>query len=201
MSKNRFRVLMIIAYLTGLVTAIQAQEVANRRISIWKDGREYTVMHANGIYLANSDQGYEGDESRGVILLLADGSTVGFAMSEQPCITLTVEELEMTTRNGEGIAYDAQLVRRIFFGDVTSTSVGEQLAKPDSNVTFTLNDGYLTANGLKAGERVMLYSMDGKMLQLATATNGTTRLVLPEGMRAMIVKTESGKAFKWMFGR
>lgn len=142
--------------------------------------------------------GAKADE--GVVLLLTDGSTVGFAFDEKPVLVIG-DSLFMKTASQE-VAYPYSAIRRIVFGDVPliPDAIERVSDAPKSNVSFRLGDGGIEVMGLQCGERVSVYSMNGTLIgtSAASANDSSVSFSLGRDGGVYIVRTSSGKTFKFI---
>ena len=130
----------------------------------------------------------------GVILLLQDNSKVGFVFSQTPVIK-TGATLEIKTSK-ENVTYDYSNVKSVYFGDVATTTIGS--ANTTVKSMFRLTSAGLEVEGLKQGEKISIYSIDGKLINTATATNGGACVTLPDSKSSVyVVRTSNGTSFKF----
>lgn len=134
----------------------------------------------------------------GVVLLLNDGTNLGFAFSAKPVIT-TAETLELSITNGERVSYNYQDVKYVYFGKV-STGIDNVRSDVARRVTFHVEGQMLRVEGLSAGERVTAYTTDGRRVdsRRADADGSSLTLSLPSsGHNIYIIKTSTGVSFKF----
>ena len=136
----------------------------------------------------------------GVLLQLADGSTVGFAFSEKP-VLVTGDSLRMKTTSQE-VAYPYSNIKRVVFGDVpvTPDAIARVNNEPGTTVSFRISDGGVEVSGLQRGERVSVYGINGAMMVSSVASSDGASVNLPlakDGSKVYIVRTSSGKSFKF----
>lgn len=139
---------------------------------------------------------------QGVLLLLTDGSSVGFTFSQKPKMIVGSDELQLLASTGDEIAYPYSRVKRTYFGDITTTGINRVTAgKTTPSVLFKSTADGIEVEGLKAGERVTVYGIDGTTVASATAANdgGTVYLQIPFRSRAVyIVRTTGGISYKFL---
>ena len=132
----------------------------------------------------------------GVILLLQDGSKIGFVFSKKPVVK-TGTMLEIKTANEE-VSYEYSSVKDVSFGDVVATSVQ---TVNDSNAVknlFRLTADGIEVEGLNPKETVSLYSIDGKLINKVMSKNGKAEVSLSCSDKSVyIVRTSSGASFKF----
>lgn len=137
----------------------------------------------------------------GVLLKLAGGSTVGFAFAEKPVIA-TGDSLVMRTSTGT-VAYAYNEISRIEFGNVpmTPNAVSTPTEETKSCVNFRITGTGIDVAGLRRGERVAVYTINGTKVAGASASagNSTVSLQLPQaGGNIFIVRTSTGVTFKFI---
>lgn len=148
-----------------------------------------------GCFLPN-EAGAE-EYAEGIVLLLRDGKTVGFALSAKPVIT-TGKELVVRTSLGE-LSYDYSEVQRVYWDKVSVTGINSAKADVKGAVVFRITGGGIEASGLANGERLQLYTTDGVLIDSAeNQSGGTAVLPLPEGKGAYIVRSSSGISYKFI---
>lgn len=136
----------------------------------------------------------------GVLLQLADGSTVGFAFSEKP-VLVTGDSLLMKTTSQE-IAYPYSDIKRVVFGEVpvTPDAIERVNSEPRASVSFRINNGEIEVSGLQRGERVSVYGINGALTASSVASSDDASVSLQlakDGSNVYIVRTSSGKSFKF----
>lgn len=133
----------------------------------------------------------------GVVLLLKNGTTVGFAFSEKPAIVAGTSALTMRTSTGSSIEYAYDSVQRFYFSNSispTSITVPETGAK--TGVTFRVTQDAVEITGLSDGETATLYTADGRQAGKAVAKGGTARLTGAQRGQVYIVHTSTGVNYK-----
>lgn len=137
------------------------------------------------------------EDVEGIVLLLRNGKTIGFALSEKPVIT-TGKELVVRTSLSE-LSYDYSEVQRIYWDKVSITGINSAKADGKGAVVFRITGGGIEASGLARGERLHLYTTDGVLINSAeNQSGGIAVLPLPEGKGAYIVRSSSGISYKFI---
>lgn len=131
----------------------------------------------------------------GVILLLKSGKTVGFAFQDKPTICPR-STLIITSQTGEKVEYDYKDVQRFYWGDVQASSGIKQVK--NGSVVFHLNDNGIKAEGLLKGERVSVYTVDGKIIASASSDSGQVLIPLFSSAKVFIVRTSTGITYKFV---
>ncbi len=136
----------------------------------------------------------------GVVVVLTNGNTVGFAFSEKPVIT-TGENLLLSTRSGKQVSYDYSNVRKVFWGGDFATAIEKVKSKNSQLVKFKINGNNIEALGLPRGERVAVYTVNGSLVTSETSTsdNSIVTLHLPYNQHAVyIIRTSTGVSYKFI---
>lgn len=137
----------------------------------------------------------------GVIVLLKNGTTLGFAFKEKPVI-VTSKELEISTPSRRSISLDYGRVQRVYWGDVTALSIeAPQQDEQKEQVVFRILDNGIEAIGLEKGERVEVFNVAGMKLASAVSntSGGTLQLTLPlTQSQVFIIHTSKGTSYKFI---
>lgn len=148
-----------------------------------------------GGFSTNEARVYE--DTEGIVLLLRNGKTVVFALSENPVIT-TGKELVVKTTLSE-LSYDYNEVQCVYWDKMRITSINSAKADGKSAVVFRVTDGGIEAYGLARGERLQLYTADGALINSTESrSGGTAVLPLPEEKGVYIVRCSSGISYKFV---
>lgn len=142
--------------------------------------------------------------SPGVTFLLKSGQKVSFAFTERPVVMTAADVVSVSTDGVERVSYAYSDVQRILFGEGVPTGISLPQAGGVSDyvshAVFCLSNGGLRASGLKAGERLDIYSLSGSLVVSAKAgADGVAALhlsSLPKGV--LIVRTQGGVSYKLM---
>lgn len=115
-------------------------------------------------------------ENEGVILTQSDGSTIGFAFEQEPKMTFTATDVVIKAGETE-VSYALEGLK-ITFGDTSTTAV-QSVEKAD--VKFGFGKTGLKATGLKAGEVVSVYGLNGACVATAkVSADGQVSVNLPQ---------------------
>ena len=134
--------------------------------------------------LALSSLGIHAEE--GVIIHMQDNSKVGFVFSNEPVL-----------KTGATLVIKTTTVKDVCFGDITTTAIGSVNNNTVKSL-FRLTPSGLEVEGLGQGEQVFIYSLDGKLINMATNTNGKANITLPDNDKSVyVVRTSNGTSFKF----
>ena len=150
------------------------------------------------LFLALSFMGAMANEP-GVTFLFNDGKTASFLFSTQPKVTVGSEELTVSSTDVSSVSYTIANVQRFYFEENIATAIPKADAASSGNhPVFAYAGETVTVSGLKAGERVTVVSVNGKVLQNVQAdSDGKASLHLggvPAGV--YVTSTEGGVSFK-----
>lgn len=145
--------------------------------------------------------------SPGVSFVLKSGGKVSFAFSERPVVQTASDAVSVSVGGTERVSYPYADVARIVFEEVEVDPTGISLplvnggdGAAGSHAVFAFDDGRLVASGLKAGERISVYSLSGGLsASLKAGSDGVATLSLsslPHGVYA--VRTQGGVSYKFM---
>lgn len=146
----------------------------------------------NGIRIVTSDKDAAGKEI-----------TFDFLFTSQPKVTylntydgkeVSISSKDVKSRFGKDeIILDQSKLKSISFMDVSATSISKVNANGRLRVMTTTNG--LDISGLRNGEAVMLYTLDGKLVNSATASaNGNVLLRMPSHKSGTAYIVKVGKA-------
>lgn len=136
----------------------------------------------------------------GVVVVLKNGNTVGFAFTEKPVIE-PGESLVLRTPSGKQVSYDYANVRKVFWGGSTVTAIDNAKSEATHHVQFRIMDNGIEVSGLARGERVTVYTVNGSLITSGTSPSddGILTLYLPAGQRTVyIVRTSTGISYKFI---
>lgn len=121
-------------------------------------------------------------ENEGIILNNQDGTTVGFAFEQEPTLSFTATDVVI--KAGETEVSYAMAGLKITFGETA-----DAIKSIDSaDVKFNLSKGGIQAAGLKSGEAVSVYAVNGAVIATAQAgADGKVAVNLP-GRGVYVVK-------------
>ena len=142
----------------------------------------FLMLIATGIYAED-----------GVVLLLRNGNSVKFAISEKP-VMVTGSTLTMKTTS-ETVDYNYTEIKRSYFGEITS-SIDEVRGNSKSESLFRMTPAGMEVTGLQQGEKVSVYTVGGKLVYSAKSTGSQLNINLPSDRQVYVVKTDNGVSFK-----
>lgn len=105
------------------------------------------------------------DEGDNLVIKTKGGQSVTYYLSARPTVTFSGSNLVLKTSDVE-VNYPIADIVEITFD--LSTEI--QKIKSDSQISFTINGNEIVANGLNKGEKMQLYTVDGKQVA-STTTN------------------------------
>ncbi len=146
--------------------------------------------------------GAKADNVEGLTFLLQSGQTVSFAFTECPKVIVSDEGLRVETDGEERVSYAFDDVKRVYFDNLTPTSIpgvgAEKVQKAASCLQFSCHGGTLTAAGLVPGEVVTVFDLSGRLAAKATAgADGTLSVAVGTFQQGTyVVKAGSGASFK-----
>lgn len=137
----------------------------------------------------------------GVIVLLKNGRSVGFAFEKKPQL-VTAKELNIYTNEDKRVSFEYKDLQRVFFDDVSVTKI-ESVSQTNTanHVIFRLMDNGIEALGLAKGETVNVYNISGIKVGAAKSSmdNGSATIVFPVNEHSVyIVRTNTGVSYKFM---
>lgn len=173
MKQRRNLAILLLAALLALPMVMRAAEV-------------------NGIRVTTSDKDAAGKEI-----------TFDFLFTSQPKVTylntydgkeVSISSNDIKSRFGKDeIILDQSKLKSISFMDVSATSISK--VKTNANLRVMTTTNGLDISGLQNGETVMLYTLDGKLVNSATASaNGNVLLRMPSHKSGTAYIVKVGKA-------
>lgn len=132
-----------------------------------------------------------------VIVTKKTGETVEHKFEVTPKATIEGADIVFDT-DGAKVAYPMSDVANLTFGK-TEVSGIDNITAGESAVAFTLGGGQLGCTGMNPGDRLDIFTMDGRVAATATATAAGEAAVdvsrLPSGV---YVASGAGKSFKFI---
>lgn len=103
-------------------------------------------------------------------VLMKDGTSVCFYLSEQPLVTFVDDAVKIESASEEALV-KRSLVERFEFLAEMPTVIEDVEADNDAGIRegFELTGNAVVVNGLAAGCKVQLFSVDGKAMMFAVA--------------------------------
>lgn len=134
---------------------------------------------------------------KGVVLLLKNDRTLGFAFSEMPTIIIGPQLSIKTSRNT--VSYSYSDVQRIYFDDVQASDIKIITTHDQPNITFHISGDVIEVKGMTSSGTVTVFTMEGKQVLAARADNdGFVSVHIPQGKGVYIMKTSDGVSFKFI---
>lgn len=103
-------------------------------------------------------------------VLMKDGTSVYFLLAEKPYITFQNDEVKIVSDTDEALV-KRTLVERFEFVDEMPTGI-EDVEEEDEQLRakFRLNGDAVYITGLASGSKVVLYAMDGRVVNSSVAS-------------------------------
>lgn len=135
----------------------------------------------------------------GAKLLLRNGEQVCFSFAHHPVIKTSDTEIVLYVDGMEQITCALADVQRVEMIDDVETAINlEGGAADEKTVVFSISNGTMTINGLKAKEAIAVYNVNGaKAVSLKALGNGSLSVPLsslPHGV--CVISTASGISYK-----
>lgn len=157
-------------------------------LTLWAaDGNEI-----NGIHIATNDKDAKGKEITFDFLFTSEPKVTYLNTYEGKQVSISSKDVKSRFGKDE-IILDQSKLKSISFLDVSSTSISKVNGSGGLRV-MQMADGF-DISGLQKGETVMLYTLDGRLVNSATASaNGNVRLRLPVSRSGTAYIVKAGKA-------
>ena len=134
----------------------------------------------------------------GAKLLLRNGEQVCFSFAHHPVIKTSDTEIVLYVDGKEQITCALADVQRVEMIDDVETAINLEGDADKKTVVFSISNGTMTIEGLKAKEAIAVYTVNGvKAVSLKALRNGTLRVPLsslPHGV--CVISTASGISYK-----
>lgn len=136
--------------------------------------------------------------SPGAKLLLRNGEQVCFNFVQHPVIKTSNTDIVLYVDGKEQITCALAEVQRVEMIDDVGTSINLECGADKKTVVFSISNGTMTIDGLKAKEAITVYTINGtKTVSLKALSNGTLMIPLsslPYGV--CVISTASGISYK-----
>ena len=135
----------------------------------------------------------------GVTFLFTNGQKVSFTFASKPEIAVGDNGITISSSNSASVSYTFANVQKFYFeDDVVDAGIQDVKASSDAYPVFSCNNGVITVSGLKAAERVSVYSIGGSKVGEAKADNtGCASVNISDAAKGVyVVSTDSGVSFK-----
>lgn len=135
-----------------------------------------------------------------LVISLSDGSESKFSLADNPLITFNNDTLVVSCA-GDDIAVGIDGVKNYHFVvEQVTTAIERPTVQPNGDdIRPTIAFGEAKFNGLKAGTRIMVYSVEGKAITTVTATTDGQATVdlrsLPKGIYILRTPAKSFKIY------
>ena len=134
----------------------------------------------------------------GAKLLLRNGEQVCFSFAHHPVIKTSDTEIVLYVDDKEQITCALADVQRVEMIDDVETAINLEGGADEKTAVFSISNGTMTINGLKAKEAIAVYNVNGaKAVSLKALGNGSLSVPLsslPHGV--CVISTVSGISYK-----
>ena len=129
-----------------------------------------------------------------LVLTQTNGSVTKFALTDDPVITYKGNDVIVTC--GENVLQTSMAdITDIGFKKEETTGIEETVAASESKTTFSF--GQAGFEGLQPGERVLVYSMDGKVISAIKAdADGRAQVDMNDLQTGVYILRTAKKSFK-----
>ena len=127
-----------------------------------------------------------------LVLEFNNGDKITWKTSELPVVTTQEDNVLITTKKEQSVAYPISNVLKFYIGDDNSTNVSSQNVHKQ---TITVADGRIEIMGLNPYEQCKVFKLNGTLERQTKAnSNGTVRIEgLSSGIHIIKSKSESIK--------
>lgn len=127
-----------------------------------------------------------------LVLEFNNGDKITWKTSELPVVTTQEDNVLITTKKEQSVAYPISNVLKFYIGDDNSTNVSSQNVHKQ---TITVADGRIEIMGLHPYEQCKVFKLNGTLEKQTKAnSNGTVRIEgLSSGVHIIKSKSESIK--------
>ena len=115
-----------------------------------------------------------------LVVHLTDDTSVGFLLAERPRVTFAGDSLRIVSSVAEAALLRSEVRRFEFVADAASSVVDVPTASGECVIT----ENQLSISGLNAGATVRLYSLDGRLLRTAGASDAGVANLSTDGLSA-----------------
>ena len=138
------------------------------------------------------------ESTPGLTILFKNQAKVSFAFASKPEIAVATDGITVTSTTSDVVSYTFDEVQRFYFVDNIETGIQEVKAGSATHPVFSCNNGVITVSGLKAAERVSVFSIGGSKVGEAKADNAGCANVDLSGTTngVYVLSTGSGVSFK-----
>lgn len=134
-------------------------------------------------------------EKTTLVVELSDGTQSEYFLEDEPVLTFTDDSIVVTCNNDVVQFAPDNVVDYHFNTRRVSTDIREAPATNDAEPSFSFSNA--TFSGLKAGTRIMVYTIDGKPVKTITAgQDGTAKIELSSLPRGIYIIRTPNKSFK-----
>jgi hypothetical protein len=134
----------------------------------------------------------------GVTFLFTNGQKASFTFASKPEIAVGTDGLTVSSSNSASVIYTFADVQKFYFEDDILTGIRNVKSETSASPVFSCNKGILAVSGLKASERVSVFSIGGSRVGEAVADNaGCASVDISDVANGVyLVSASSGVSFK-----
>lgn len=122
-----------------------------------------------------------------VVVQMNDNSKVSFRLADDPQLTFDGTRVVMKTKSQQ-LEYLCQNISKVYLADDVSAGINNPVSGDD--LAITISHGMLSADGLSPGQSTTVYSLDGRLLGKAKASqSGSLQMDLNQyGSKIVIIR-------------
>ena len=134
----------------------------------------------------------------GITFRMTNLQEVHFSFDSQPVITSTGDEFTVSLANGDSVTYAISDALYFYVRQKAPTGINSAEATSAAAPVFSYANGVITASGMKAAERLSVYSIEGIQVGMTKAgSDGCASIdISSTGAGVYVVNTGSGASFK-----
>ena len=134
-----------------------------------------------------------------LVVVQTDGTQTAFALEDQPTLSFKGGDVVVASTNKQ-VTFSMQNVANYHFVTKNVTTGIQQVENtPQSNDELTFSPADATVSGLKAGTRLMVFSINGQLIKTFTATeDGKVNVNLTDLVPGVYIIKTPTKSFKVM---
>lgn len=127
-----------------------------------------------------------------LIIETKDGKQVSYRLNTRPVVTFEATDLVLTSSDVQ-VKYPVSDVKELRFASEVTAINGTKVG----NIAFSVNGNEITASGLKGGESLEVYGIDGKAIATASVGADGTAAVNISALGSGIYVVKAGnKSYK-----
>lgn len=131
--------------------------------------------------------------AQSLVLTQRDGTVSRFALADEPVITYSGSDLVVKCGETELTTDMADVLSCVF--DNEATAINKLTVQP-AGAEPQMNFANMSVEGLKAGDRVAVYTIDGKAVSSSRASADGSAAIDLSGLRGLYIVRTPNKSFK-----